>query len=72
MKRVYIIILISQVAVQLSLSQTEKPDSSVNQKPDTVAVRGVDWLAYPNIFYSPETSLAFGGCRIYFDINQAF
>jgi len=61
MKRIYIIILISLIALQLSLSQTQKPDSSVTQKPDTVAVRGVDWLAYPYIFYSPETSLAFGG-----------
>jgi len=29
--------------------------------PDTVGVGGIDWFAYPYIFYSPETSLAFGG-----------
>ncbi|MFI5236961.1 MAG: BamA/TamA family outer membrane protein [Ignavibacteriales bacterium] len=32
-----------------------------DNKPDTVGVGGVDWFVYPYIFYSPETSLAFGG-----------
>jgi Omp85 superfamily domain len=28
--------------------------------PDTIGVGGVNWFAYPFIFYTPETSLAFG------------
>jgi outer membrane protein assembly factor BamA len=53
-------------------SQSEKTDTSVVTRPDTVAVRGVDWLAYPYIFYSPETSLAFGGGGIiYFKLSDS-
>lgn len=61
MKRINIIALLLVVTVQQTFSQAEKYDSTIVHKPDTVAVRGVDWLAYPYIFYSPETSLAFGG-----------
>jgi outer membrane protein assembly factor BamA len=49
------------ILIKINLAQTEVPDSTTIHKPDTLAVRGVDWLAYPYIFYSPETSLAFGG-----------
>ena len=28
---------------------------------DTVGIRGINWFAYPFIFYSPETNWAFGG-----------
>jgi outer membrane protein assembly factor BamA len=39
--------------------------------PDTVGVGGIDWFAYPYIFYSPETSLAFGGGGIvYFKLSD--
>ncbi len=55
-----VIIILVSTTTQL-LSQADKSDSTIVHKPDTVAVRGVDWLAYPYIFYSPETSLAFGG-----------
>ncbi|MBK9098868.1 MAG: hypothetical protein IPM14_12250 [bacterium] len=60
MKKIFVFVIII-VFQQLLFSQSEKTDSTAIQKPDTLAVRGVDWLAYPYIFYSPETSLAFGG-----------
>jgi len=60
MKKIFFVIILIFLQQQL-FSQTEKSDSTSTQKPDTLAVRGVDWLAYPYIFYSPETSLAFGG-----------
>jgi outer membrane protein assembly factor BamA len=61
MQRLFIILFLIISIQFLIFSQTENTDSSVTHKPDTVAVRGVDWLAYPYIFFSPETSLAFGG-----------
>ena len=61
MKIINITTLLLILTVQLTFSQSGKSDSTIVDKPDTVAVRGVDWLAYPYIFYSPETSLAFGG-----------
>jgi len=61
MKRIYITILLTLITCQLTFSQSENPYTSITQKPDTIAIRGVDWLAYPYIIYSPETSLAFGG-----------
>ena len=61
MKIFYFILILIVNAFSTIISQTERSDSTVANKPDTVAVRGVDWLAYPYIFYSPETSLAFGG-----------
>jgi len=60
-KKLYTVILLTLIITPLIFSQSEKTDTSVVHKPNTVAVRGVDWLAYPYIFYSPETSLAFGG-----------
>jgi outer membrane protein assembly factor BamA len=72
MKKIYTIILISLIFAQSIFSQTEKPDSSTIDKPDTVGVGGVDWFAYPYIFYSPETSLAFGGGGIvYFKLSDS-
>jgi len=53
MKKSYTIVLFGLIIAQPIFSQTEKTDSSIVNKPDTVAVRGVDWLAYPYIFYSP-------------------
>jgi len=60
-KNFYTHILLTLIITPLIFSQSEKSDTSIVNKPDTIAVRGVDWLAYPYIFYSPETSLAFGG-----------
>ena len=60
MKKIFVPLLLV-FCTQLLFSQTEKSDSTTIRKSDTLAVRGVDWLAYPYIFYSPETSLAFGG-----------
>lgn len=65
-------ILFLVISSTSTFSQTEKTDTLITDIPDTVGVGGVDWFAYPYIFYSPETSLAFGGGGIYFDINQAF
>jgi hypothetical protein len=71
MKNLCIIFLFWILFVQSIFSQSEETDSSIVNKPDTIAVRGVDWLAYPYIFYSPETSLAFGGGGIvYFKLYQ--
>lgn len=61
MKKLYTIILLTLINAPLIFSQSENPDTLITEKPDTVGVGGVDWLAYPYIFYSPETSLAFGG-----------
>ena len=61
MKIVYTVILITFITTPILFSQSEKSDSSVVTKPDTVGIGGVDWFAYPYIFYSPETNLAFGG-----------
>ncbi len=37
------------------------------ENPDTAGVGGVNWFAYPYIFYTPETELAFGaGGILYF------
>ncbi len=42
-----------------------------SNKPDTVGVGGVDWFAYPFIFYSPETNWAFGaGGILYFSLSD--
>ena len=30
------------------------------EKSDTVGIGGLNWFAYPYMFYSPETNLAFG------------
>jgi len=71
-KKFYYIIILIVSASSTIFSQIEKSDSTVAHKPDTVAVRGVDWLAYPYIFYSPETSLAFGGGGIvYFKLSDS-
>jgi len=41
------------------------------QSPDTLGVSGFNWFAYPFAFYSPETSLAFGGGGvIYFKLAE--
>jgi outer membrane protein assembly factor BamA len=70
-KKLYFILLFILITSQSLISQTEKSDSSSTSKPDTLAVRGVDWLAYPYIFYSPETNLAFGGGGIvYFKLYE--
>ena len=61
MKKLHLIALFILITFSSIFSQTEKSDSTIARKPDTLAIRGVDWLAYPYIFYSPETSLAFGG-----------
>ncbi|MEJ2104104.1 MAG: BamA/TamA family outer membrane protein [Ignavibacteriaceae bacterium] len=46
---ILLIIILSQV------------DYAQDQSLDTAGVGGFDWFAYPFAFYSPETSLAFGG-----------
>jgi hypothetical protein len=57
--------------IQSLFSQTEKTDSLVAVKPDTVDVGGVTCVAYTFVFYSPETSLAFGGGGIiYFKLYK--
>lgn len=66
-----ILIVIILIFTQLSFPQNVIKDTTNVKKPDTLAVRGVDWLAYPYIFYSPETSLAFGGGGIvYFKLYE--
>jgi hypothetical protein len=72
MKIIYFSLLLALINNQPIFSQIEKSDSTVSHKPDTVAVRGVDWLAYPYIFYSPETNLAFGGGGIVYLINPSW
>ena len=72
MKKLYTIILFALILAPSTFTQSEKPDSSIIDKPDTVGVGGVDWFAYPYIFYSPETSLAFGGGGIvYFKLSDS-
>jgi len=42
-----------------------------SNKPDTVGVGGVDWFAYPFVFFSPETNWAFGaGGILYFSLSD--
>jgi hypothetical protein len=60
MKNLFVAILLSLTTVHLVFSQSEKPD--------TVGIGGAEWFAYPYIFYSPETSLAFGGGGIVYFI----
>ena len=65
------VILFLVTASTSTFSQTENPDSAITEIPDTAGVGGVDWFAYPYIFYSPETSLAFGGGGIvYFKLSD--
>ena len=71
MKKNCAIVLLVIIIAPLVFSQTEKPDTLVIEKPDTVGVGGADWFAYPYIFYSPETNLAFGGGGIvYFKLSD--
>ena len=71
MKNLYSVSLITLIIAPFIFSQTENPDSTVTEIPDTVGIGGVDWFAYPYIFYSPETSLAFGGGGIvYFKLSD--
>jgi len=71
MKKLHLFALFILITFSSIFSQTEKSDSTIARKPDTLAIRGVDWLAYPYIFYSPETSLAFGGGGIvYFKLHN--
>ena len=79
MKKKCAVILLALIITPLLFSQTgkpdtvvtEKPDTLVIEKPDTVGVGGADWFAYPYIFYSPETNLAFGGGGIvYFKLSD--
>ncbi|MCC7095059.1 MAG: BamA/TamA family outer membrane protein [Ignavibacteriaceae bacterium] len=71
MKQINHIAIFIFVCLQLTFPQSIQSDSSLTHKPDTIAIRGVDWLAYPYIFYSPETSLAFGGGGIvYFKLYE--
>ncbi len=47
--------------------------SQQEEKPDTVGIRGFNWFAYPFIFYTPETSLAFGaGGVVSFKLSDKF
>jgi len=39
---------------------TNSLHSQQEEKPDTLGIGGFNWFAYPFIFYTPETSLAFG------------
>jgi hypothetical protein len=65
------IILLTLTIAPLIFSQTEMPDSVLTEEHDTLGVGGADWFAYPYIFYSPETSLAFGGGGIvYFKLSD--
>lgn len=61
MNKLRTLILLSLIIAPSIFSQSVKSDSTYINEHDTLAIRGVDWLAYPYIFYSPETSLAFGG-----------
>jgi hypothetical protein len=46
------------------------PAPAQEAPPDTGVVRGFDWIAYPYLFTSPETGLAFGGGGIvYFPLS---
>jgi len=46
--------LLILLLTQLAYAQEEE------ELPDTIGVGGVNWFAYPFIFFSPETNLAFG------------
>ncbi len=71
MPKLNFILLFMFFTCSSTFSQTEKTDTSITEIPDTVGVGGVDWFAYPYIFYSPETSLAFGGGGIvYFKLSD--
>jgi outer membrane protein assembly factor BamA len=44
-----------------------------SNEPDTVGVGGVDWFAYPFVFFTPETNWAFGaGGVISFKLSKRF
>ena len=41
------------------------------EQPDSTTQKNIDWFAYPYVFYSPETNLAFGGGGIvYFYLSR--
>ena len=44
---------------------------SAQEKADSTEQKNIDWFAYPYVFYSPETNLAFGGGGIvYFYLSR--
>jgi len=46
-------------------------DAAAQEQPDSTATKDFDWFAYPYVFYSPETNLAFGGGGImYFYLSR--
>jgi hypothetical protein len=51
MNKLHFIILFIFVTYSSMFSQIENPDSAITEIPDTVGVGGVDWFAYPYIFY---------------------
>jgi hypothetical protein len=66
-KNIYIVL----IAIILLCCATESIRAQ-DEEPDTVGVGGVDWFAYPFIFFTPETDWAFGaGGIIYFKLSDS-
>jgi len=60
-------LLLILLLTQLAYAQEKE------ELPDTIGVGGVNWFAYPFIFYTPETSLAFGaGGVVSFKLSDRF
>jgi len=64
-KNIFKTLLLILLLTQLGYAQED------SNKPDTVGVGGVDWFAYPFVFFSPETNWAFGaGGILYFSLSD--
>ena len=72
MNRKLLILITIVFSLLFSSNYVLKAQEDAN-KPDTVGVGGVDWFAYPFVFFSPETNWAFGaGGILYFSLSDQF
>ncbi len=70
MNRKLLILITIVFALLFSSNYVLRAQEDAN-KPDTVGVGGVDWFAYPFVFFSPETNWAFGaGGILYFSLSD--
>lgn len=70
-KKILIFITVA-FSISISLNDIIKAQEDYNE-PDTVGVHGVNWFAYPFIFFTPETNWAFGaGGVISFNLSDKF
>jgi outer membrane protein assembly factor BamA len=70
LNRTLLILITIVICLSFSFSEVLRAQEDANTA-DTVGVGGVDWFAYPFVFYSPETNWAFGaGGILYFSLSD--